>query len=255
MGDDSSPRTRDQRLAAWDSLPRPVVTPSMLNCDFARVSAELDALAQAGVLAVHLDVMDGHFVPNLSYGAPVIADWRPRTDFAFDTHLMISDPARYLDDFVKAGCDTIIFHIEVVPQPIELIRRIRDLGCRASLAINPPTPFHAIEPFLGDVDAILVMSVNPGFGGQKFEPLVLDKVRAARLARPDLWISIDGGINPTTAEMAVAAGATQLVAGSAVFKTRDGHYATAVGELTEGARRGTERGEATARPAEAASQV
>ena len=254
MGDDTSPRTRDQRLMAWDSLPRPVVTPSLLNCDFARISDELKALEQAGVGAVHLDVMDGHFVPNLSYGAPVIADWRPCTDFAFDTHLMISDPGRYLDDFVKAGCDTIIFHIEVAPDPTALIRRIRDAGCRASVAINPPTPFTAIEPYLADLDAILVMSVNPGFGGQKFEPSVLEKVRAARRARPDLWISIDGGINPTTAQLAVSAGATQLVAGSAIFKTRDGHYAAAFGELTESARRDTERGEATARPADAASQ-
>jgi ribulose-phosphate 3-epimerase len=208
-----------------------------LNCDFARVAEELDALKAAGTVAVHLDVMDGHFVPNLSYGAPVIADWRKRTDFPFDAHLMISDPGRYLDDFVKAGCDVIIAHIEVLTDPLPLLRRIRAAGCQASLALNPPTPFAAIAPYLGEVDAILVMSVMPGFGGQAFEPSVLDKVREARARRPDLRISIDGGINPNTAASAVAAGATQLVAGSAIFRN-PGDYAEALADLTEAARRG-----------------
>ncbi len=187
------------RLRAWDHAPRPFVTPSLLNCDFNRVGEELDALKAAGAVAVHLDVMDGHFVPNLTYGAPVIRDWRKRTDFPFDAHLMIADPARYLDDFVEAGCDTIIFQIEAVPDPADLIRRIKAAGCRASLALNPPTPLSAIEPFLDAVDAVLVMSVMPGFGGQKFDPAVLDKVRALRAERPNLWISIDGGVKPDTA--------------------------------------------------------
>ncbi|MFL5337398.1 MAG: ribulose-phosphate 3-epimerase, partial [Geminicoccaceae bacterium] len=200
-------------------------------------------------LAVHLDVMDGHFVPNLSYGAPVIADWRPRTDLPFDAHLMISDPARYLDDFVAAGCDVVIVQIEAVPEPSGLLRRIRDAGCRASLALNPPTPLAAIEPYLDEVDAVLVMSVMPGFGGQAFEPSVLDKVRAARAARPDLRISIDGGIKPDTAAEAAAAGVSQLVAGSAVFR-RDGNYAAALAELADGARRGSERGGGSAPKAE-----
>ena len=198
---------------------------------------ELDALKRAGAVAVHLDVMDGHFVPNLSYGAPVIADWRPRTDFPFDTHLMISDPARYLDDFVRAGCDVIIFHIEAVPEPLPLLRRVRESGCEAALALNPPTPLAAIEPFLDEVDAVLVMSVMPGFGGQEFEAAVLDKVRALRAARPALRISIDGGINPSTVGAAVEAGVAQLVAGSAVFRT-DGNYAAALAELAQAARRG-----------------
>jgi ribulose-phosphate 3-epimerase len=230
---------RAARLAALDSAPRPLITPSLLNCDFARMAEELDAVKRAGARAVHLDVMDGHFVPNLSYGAPVIADWRPRTDLPFDAHLMISDPARYLDDFVRAGCDVIIVHIEVLPDPVPLLRRIRDAGCQASLSLNPPTPLSAIEPFLDEVDAVLVMSVMPGFGGQKFEAAVLDKVRALRSARPGLRISIDGGINPTTAGAAVAAGADQLVAGSAVFRN-DGNYAAALAELAQAARRGSE---------------
>jgi ribulose-phosphate 3-epimerase len=239
MGEEhQSSAGRAARLDVMNSAPRPLVTPSLLNCDFARMADELDAVKRAGALAVHLDVMDGHFVPNLSYGAPVIEDWRPRTDLPFDTHLMISDPARYLDDFVRAGCDVIIFHIEAVPEPVPLLRRIRASGCQAALSLNPPTPLSAIEPFLDELDAVLVMSVMPGFGGQKFDATVLDKVRALRSARPDLRISIDGGIKPTTAGAAVSAGATQLVAGSAVFRS-DGNYALALAELVQGARRGS----------------
>jgi ribulose-phosphate 3-epimerase len=192
-------------------------------------------------MAVHLDVMDGHFVPNLSYGAPVIADWRKRTDFPFDAHLMIADPARYLDDFVKAGCDVIIFHIEVVPDPAALALRIKGLGCQAALALNPPTPVTAVMPFLGALDAVLVMSVMPGFGGQAFESSALEKVRALRAARSDLRISIDGGIKPDTAALAAQAGVSQLVAGSAVFR-KDGNYAAALAELAQGARRGSTGG-------------
>ena len=246
--DQTTPAARADRLAAWDAAPRPFVTPSLLNCDFAHVADELDRLKAAGAVGVHLDVMDGHFVPNLSYGAPVAADWRKVTDFPFDTHLMIADPGRYLDDFVKAGCDVIIVHIEVLPDPVPLLRRIRDAGCRASLCLNPPTPLSAITPYLDEVDDVLVMSVMPGFGGQKFDPSVLDKVRALRASHPRLPISIDGGINPTTAADAVAAGATQLVAGSAVFR-KDGNYAAALAELAEGARRGSERGRGSAPPA------
>ncbi|MDR3637778.1 MAG: ribulose-phosphate 3-epimerase [Isosphaeraceae bacterium] len=230
-----NPPDRAARLTRLNSVPTPFVTPSLLNCDFGRVGEELAALKQAGTVAVHLDVMDGHFVPNLSYGAPVIADWRKYTEFPFDTHLMIADPGRYLDDFIDAGCDVIIFHIEAVPEPVPLLRRIRAAGCQAALSLNPPTPLAAIEPFLDELDAVLVMSVMPGFGGQKFEAQVLDKVRALRSQRPGLRISIDGGINRTTVGEAVAAGATQLVAGSAVFRS-DGNYAAALAELAEGAR-------------------
>jgi ribulose-phosphate 3-epimerase len=232
---------RLERFRHWDGVARPVVTPSLLNCDFARMEQELADLKEAGAEAVHLDVMDGHFVPNLSYGAPVIADWRPCTEFLFDTHLMIDDPARYLDDFVRAGCDVIIIHIEVVPQPVALLDRIRAAGCRGVLALNPPTPASAVEPFLDAVEGVLVMSVMPGFGGQKFQAAVLEKVRAFRAARPSLPLAIDGGINPTTAADAVAAGVTQLVAGSSVFRS-DGNYAAALAELAEGARRGSLRG-------------
>ncbi len=247
MGDDlRSPAGRPLRLKAWDEAPSPFVTPSLLNCDFSRVGEQLDSLESLGVVAVHLDVMDGHFVPNLSYGAPVIRDWRKRTEFPFDTHLMMTNPGKYLDDFICAGCDLIIFQIEAVPEPMELIQRIKAAGCRASLALNPPTPLAAIEPYLDSIDAVLVMSVMPGFGGQKFDASVLDKVRALRSARPDLWISIDGGIKPGHGGRGgAAAGVSQMVVGSGVFRP-DGNYAAALAELAEGIRRGSERGSAPA---------
>jgi ribulose-phosphate 3-epimerase len=233
--------SREERIRQRKSLPRPVVTPSLLNCDFSRMSEELAALAAAKVFAVHLDVMDGCFVPNLSYGPPVIADWRRTSAAFFDTHLMIADPARYLDAFVAAGADSIVFHIEAVPEPRALLAAIRSQGCLAGLALNPPTPLEAILPFLDDLDLVLVMSVMPGFGGQKFDPSVLEKVCELRSRRPDLEISIDGGIKPGTAADAVAAGSTQLVAGSAVFQS-SGNYAGALAELAEGAARGLSRG-------------
>jgi ribulose-phosphate 3-epimerase len=228
---------RAARLRAFESAPTPIVTPSLLDCDFTRVGEELDALKAAGAVAVHLDVMDGHFVPNLSYGPPVIEDWRRRTDFPFDAHLMISEPAKYLDAFALAGCDTLLVQIEVLDDPVPVLRRIRELGCRAGLVLNPPTPLEAITPHLDEADRVLVMSVMPGFGGQSFEPAVLEKVRRLRAMRPGLPISIDGGIKAHNAAEAVAAGVTQLVVGSAIFRP-DGDYAAALAEIAGAARLG-----------------
>ena len=228
---------RPERMDVLDAAPRPLITPSILDCDFSRVGEELEALTNAGAVAAHLDVMDGHFVPNLSYGPPVINDWRRHTRLPFDAHLMISDPARYLDSFVAAGCDVITFHIEAVPDPVPLLRAIRRLGCRAGLALNPPTPVESVTPFLAEVDKVLVMSVMPGFGGQSFEPTVLDKVRTLRSLRPTMDISIDGGIKPGNAADVVAAGVTQLVVGSFIWR-KDGNYAASLAELALAASRG-----------------
>jgi ribulose-phosphate 3-epimerase len=219
-----------QRVARFEAAALPVVTPSLLDCDFSCVGEELAALERAGAAAVHLDVMDGHFVPNLSYGPPVIRDWRPRTNLFFDAHLMISDPARYAEAFVQAGCDAIIVHIEVLVDPVPLLRHIRSLGCQAALSLNPPTPMRSIAPYLTEVDKVLVMSVMPGFGGQAFEPEVLGKVREIRRLRPTLPIAIDGGIKAGNAAEVVAAGVTQLVVGSAIFRP-DGDYAAALREI------------------------
>ena len=158
----------------------PVIAPSMLKCDFGNLNCEIEKLDRAGARWFHWDVMDGHFVPNLSYGAMVIQSVRPRTKVLFEAHLMITDPAKYLDSYIKAGCDVITFHVEAVPEPTALLKRIKSAGCQAGLAINPKTPFQRIEPFLEECDLVLVMSVEPGFGGQKFMPEVLDKVRSIR---------------------------------------------------------------------------
>ncbi len=222
--------TRQLRLEAWDRLENPQLTPSLLACDFGAMQDEFSALSRAGVQAVHLDVMDGQFVPNLTYGPPVIARWRTKTDLPFDAHLMIRDPGASLDAYIEAGCDLITIHIEAVPEPTALLERIRAAGLRACLALNPPTPVTEVEPWLDRVDGILVMSVNPGFGGQSFQEAVLTKVRRIRELRPNLPLNIDGGINPQTAGAAVQAGATQLVAGSAIFR-EDGNYALAMAAI------------------------
>ena len=229
---------RPARLEKLDAASRPIVTPSILDCDFSRIGQEIAALEKAGAHAIHLDVMDGHFVPNISYGPPVISDWRPLTNLIFDAHLMISDPAKYLDAFVESGCDGLTIHIEAVPDPTELLRAIRRSGCRAGLALNPPTPLESVLPYLAEVDKILVMSVMPGFGGQSFEPKVLEKVRALRAARPGLEIAIDGGIKPSNAGEVVAAGVTQLVVGSFIWR-KDGNYAVSLSELDQAIHRGS----------------
>jgi ribulose-phosphate 3-epimerase len=173
--------------------------------------------------------MDGHFVPNLSYGAMVIAGLREHSDLVFDAHLMISEPQRYLEDFLKAGLDSITFHIEAMPQPAPLLRRIRDAGRVAGLAINPETPAEAVLPFLSDCDMLLVMTVHPGFGGQQFMPDVLPKMARLREAAGARLISVDGGIAAETISAAASAGADVFVAGSAIFDAPD--YGAAMADL------------------------
>ena len=198
------------------------VAPSLLSADFGRVGEQLRQIEAAGVEVLHLDVMDGHFVPNISIGVPVVASLRSQTDLIFDTHLMITDPIQYAEPFAKAGADLITFHIEVVDDPKAVVDHIRALGVGVGVSLNPGTDVDAILPIVSDVDLVLVMSVWPGFGGQAFIEDVLPKVRAIReRLRPEQRLEIDGGIGPKTVGLAVAAGADMLVAGSAVFGQPD----------------------------------
>ena len=194
----------------------------MLKCDFGNLHREIELLEAAGAGVLHLDVMDGHFVPNLSYGPVVIERMRPLTALPFDAHLMIADPARYLDDYLRAGCNAITFHIEAVPDPVPLLRRIRRAGAAAGLALNPRTPVAALESALPDCDLVLVMSVEPGFGGQKFMPETLQKLQSLRQQiNPGTVLAVDGGIDPTTIGRTSEAGADYFVVGSAIFEAAD----------------------------------
>lgn len=215
-----------QRLRAA----RPVIAPSMLKCDFGNLAREVERLTAANAKVLHWDVMDGHFVPNLSYGPMLIERVRPLTDMLFDAHLMISEPEQYLDEYLKAGCEAITVHIEAVPQPTSLLRRIRDAGRAAGLALNPQTPLSSIEPFLAEIDLLLVMSVQAGFGGQAFIPESIDKLKQARqLISPETILSVDGGIGTKTIAHCAAAGTDLFVAGSAIFDQSD--YGSAMTEL------------------------
>jgi len=200
----------------------PVGAPSLLSCDFGVLREEIRRVEQAGAKGMHLDIMDGHFVPNLSFGIPVVEAIRRCTELPLDVHLMISEPERYVRRFREAGADLLTVHIEVLPDPRPLLSEIRSLGAGAGISLNPPTPVGALAGCLDLCDLVLVMSVMPGFGGQTFDPSALDKLRRLKAnVSPGTLLSVDGGVNLTTAGQCVEAGADLLVAGSALFSQAD----------------------------------
>ena len=202
-----------------------ILSPSLLSVDFAHIADGIAELDRAKVPALHLDVMDGAFVPNISFGAPVIKCLRKETNMIFDVHLMIEEPDRYLEDFKKAGADWVTVHAESCKHLHRTVARIHELGMKAGVALNPATPVSVLDYVIDDLDMVLVMSVNPGFGGQKFIPHTLDKVRQFRemidKTSSHALIEVDGGVNLQTGAQLVEAGADVLVAGNAVFKAPD----------------------------------
>jgi ribulose-phosphate 3-epimerase len=208
----------------------PAVNPSILFCDFSNLEREIRICEEAGVVALHIDVMDGHFVPNLTFGMPIVAAARRVTDLPLDVHLMIERPDKYIQQFRDAGADTMTIHAEAVEDPRPLLDHIRKMGAVAGLAFNPRTPLAKIEAFLPHCDLVLAMSVMPGFGGQEFDPVALEKIRALR-SRPDFdgLIEVDGGVNLQTIAGCVEAGADLLVTGAAIFHSDD--YTASIHEL------------------------
>lgn len=209
----------------------PMVVPSMLLCDFGRLDSEVQRLESAGAKSFHLDVMDGSFVPNLTYGFPIVKAVRRATKLPIEAHLMITEPARYAEKFVEAGADAITFHVEAERDPRGLLRQLRSLGAVAGLAFNPETPLAAIEPYLNDCDLVLTMSVHPGFGGQSFEEVALEKTENLRKrVADDVLLEVDGGVNDSTIGRCAQAGAHLMVVGSAIFNYSN--YAERVATLT-----------------------
>lgn len=208
----------------------PAILPSLLLCDFRNLEREIRRLEDAGVCGLHLDIMDGVFVPNFTYGLPIVAALRQLTDLPIDAHLMIVNPEKYIPAFREAGADLISFHYEATPEPAKAMELIRQSGAAVGVAINPQTSVSQISGLLPTADFVVVMSVQAGFGGQSFDPKALDKIREIRgLAKPSLFVEIDGGINSKTLPDAVQVGADWLVVGSAIFAKPD--YQQAVSEL------------------------
>jgi ribulose-phosphate 3-epimerase len=202
------------------------LAPSILSADFARLGEQVEEAARAGADYIHVDVMDGHFVPNITIGAQVVAAIRPLTSLPLDVHLMIEHPERYISEFVHAGADIVTVHVEAAPHLQSAIELIKKLGARAGVSLNPPTPLSAVDEFLHHVDLVLVMSVNPGFGGQPFIPEALPRIEKMRQILDARGLSaeleVDGGINADNAPDIVKAGADVLVAGNSIFRAEEG---------------------------------
>jgi ribulose-phosphate 3-epimerase len=212
-----------------------LIAPSILAADFARLAQEVDAVSEAAADRIHCDVMDGHFVDNISFGPAVLATIRKLTSLPLEAHLMIERADHYLPRFVEAGANLITVHVEAESKHnvATTLQQIRDAGCRVGLTLNPATPFSAVEPYLEKIDLLLVMTVHPGFGGQPFRPEMMNKVRRAaewkKTNNPKLDIEVDGGINADTAQVSLDHGANVLVAGTSVFHAKD--YAAAIRTL------------------------
>jgi len=212
-----------------------MIAPSILSADFSRLGEEIEAVEKAGADVIHVDVMDGHFVPNITIGVPVVASVRKITDLPLDVHLMIQDADRYIDDFARAGADWITVHVEACPHLHRTIDRIKELGKKAGAVLNPATPLVTLEEILGDLDLVMLMSVNPGFGGQSFIRSSLFKIKTLRNMIEErgleVGIEVDGGVSPATIEEVAGAGANIFVAGSAVFGQQD--YTRRIQEMND----------------------
>jgi ribulose-phosphate 3-epimerase len=212
-------------------MQRIIVAPSILAADFSRLADEIHRVEAAGADWIHCDIMDGHFVDNISFGPEIVGIVRGLTSLPLDVHLMIEHAEHYVPRFVKAGANSITVHVEPEAKHdvAKTLQQIRDSGCRAGLTLNPETPFHLIEPFLHDIDILLIMTVHPGFGGQPFRADQMQKVKRARSLNGEIDLEVDGGINAHTAKLSVENGANVLVAGTSIFRSND--YAKAIREL------------------------
>ena len=210
-----------------------LIAPSILAADFGRLDVEVDAIQSAGADWVHLDIMDGHFVPNITFGPSIVAAIRPSSNLPFDAHLMVSEPEKWVESFAKAGADSITVHAEATKHLHRCIQQVKGTGSRVGVSLNPHTPLNVLDYVIDELDLVLIMTVNPGFGGQRFIDGALPKIEALRKLIEsrglDTLIQVDGGVNPETAGAIVSAGANVLVAGSAVF--RQPSYAEAISNI------------------------